>query len=98
MVRELTKLHEEVLRMTLGEAAVYYTDDREPRGEYVLVMDGRCDEISQDHLPFEDALALAKRLRDGGMSASAAAKEAARQSGIPKGDIYRRLNADGGEN
>ena len=39
LCRELTKLHEETLRMTLGEAAAYY-EVTEPKGEFVLVLEG----------------------------------------------------------
>ena len=89
--RELTKLHEEILRMTLGEAAAYY-ETTEPRGEFVLVIEGaakRADEPMSE----AEAIALARRLLAEGRSPAAAAKEAARLSGCDRRALYRALAA-----
>ena len=87
--RELTKVHEEVLRMTLDEAVAYY-GEHAPRGEFVLVIDGRPPE--DETCSLEDAVALARRAVADGMPASAAAKQAAKETGIPKSEIYRVLH------
>ena len=50
LCRELTKLHEEVLRLNLGEAVAYY-EENAPRGEYVLVVAGGELEEKQSDLP-----------------------------------------------
>ena len=84
--RELTKLHEEVLRMTLAEAVDYYAE-HEPRGEFVLVIDGAPEE--SDHITLEDAVALAQSYLAQGMSTTAAAKLAAKETGVGKQEIYR---------
>ncbi|MBQ4466325.1 MAG: 16S rRNA (cytidine(1402)-2'-O)-methyltransferase [Oscillospiraceae bacterium] len=84
--RELTKLHEEVLRMTLAEAVEYYTE-HEPRGEFVLVIDGAPEE--SDHITLEDAVALAQSYLAQGMSTTAAAKLAAKETGVGKQEIYK---------
>lgn len=87
--RELTKLHEEVLRMTLADAAAYYTE-HEPRGEFVLVIDGAPEE--KGVLTVEDAVSVARAYMEQGMSGSAAAKLAAKDTGVPKQEIYKALH------
>ena len=88
LCRELTKLHEEVIRGTLGELAHYY-DDLEPRGEYVIVVKGA--ERSQNEFTLEQAVQLARQLADGGAKLSDACREAAKATGFPKRDIYAAL-------
>ncbi len=89
--RELTKVHEEVLRMCLAEAEQYY-GTHAPRGEFVLVLDGAPPEESD--LTAEDAAAIAKNYLAQGMSAAAAARMAAKETGCPKNEIYRLLHED----
>ena len=90
VIRELTKIHEEVWRTTLGEAAARYREE-EPRGEYVLVVAGAVPVEHEPELTLEVAVSLARDLIGDGSSASAAAKEAAAQTGFSKGEIYKRL-------
>lgn len=87
--RELTKLHEQVLIMPLSQAVAYYAENP-PKGEFVLVIEGKSEEESEQ-FSLRDAAKLARRLADEGSSLSAAAKEAASVSGFKKGDIYRIL-------
>ena len=89
LVRELTKLHEEVIRTTLSDAVHLY-DEKSPKGEFVLVIDGKADE-AQSQITLEQAVDEAKKLVDKGMSVSAAAKEIAAKSPFKKGDIYKEL-------
>ncbi len=92
LVRELTKVHEEVRRTTLSEAVNFYTENP-PRGEFVLVIAGAPEEkAAVDSL--EDALSLARSFIADGNSASAAAKEAAAQTGRRKNEIYKALTQD----
>ena len=86
--RELTKLHEEVIRTTLPKAAEYYRQVT-PKGEFVLVIEGAKPE--EHPLSFEDALELARGLIAGGTGISQAAKEASRETGFKKGDLYKAL-------
>ena len=80
LCRELTKVHEEVWRTTLGEAAAHYRE-KEPRGEFVLVIEGReRPTVQEEEYTLEEAAALAKELAAGGLSASEAAKQAAQQT------------------
>lgn len=96
LCRELTKLHEEVIRTTLGQAAARYADAEcaAPRGEFVLVVAGAPEEKPPAATP-EQALALAQALMANGESASAAARQAAQQTGCKKSDIYRLLSKGG---
>ena len=92
IVRELTKLHEEVIRTTLCAAADRFREE-EPRGEFVLVIEG-APEVDVQAMDMEETIAYAKELCGGGMSASEAARTAAKLSGIKKSEIYRQLTAD----
>lgn len=89
LVRELTKIHETVFNTTLSEAAEFY-DNNTPKGEFVLIIEGKKEETGEQYT-LEEAVMLAKRMTDEGKSTSSAAKEAAEISGIKKGDIYRAL-------
>ena len=88
--RELTKLHEECVARTLGEAAAFYRE-HEPRGEYVLIVTGA---DGTPAVPAVDALALARRYAAEGASPSDAARRAARETNMPRSPIYRALLAD----
>ena len=91
LARELTKLHEEVVKTTLGEAVEYY-ESNNPRGEYVLVMAGASPEENRSPVPtLDEAAERARALMESGMSASAAAKQAAQNTPFGKSQIYRLL-------
>ena len=66
LCRELTKLHEEVRRCTLGEAAEYYRD-HDPRGEYVLVVAG-AERSKAAVLTLEEGAAQVLALVDAGIT------------------------------
>ncbi len=89
LVRELTKIHEEVIRTTLSQAAQLYADGH-AKGEFVLVIEG-AQEPQQEETTLDDALALAKSYLEEGLSTSEAAKRAAQETGFKKNDIYRAL-------
>lgn len=86
--RELTKVHEEVIRTTLAEAVEAYPAN-DLKGELVLILEGASKEARVFTL--EDAVAMAKELIASGTSKNDAAKEAAKATGLKKGDIYREL-------
>ncbi len=93
LCRELTKLHEEIRKTTLGQAAEFYRDN-EPRGEFVLVLAGADPaDTAQDVPTLAEAVAAAERLMADGMAPSAAAKQAAAGTPFSKGEIYRALVA-----
>lgn len=89
LCRELTKLHEQILRMTLGEALAYYTEN-DPRGEYVLVLEGAPAPAGQA-LTLEDAVALALQRIEGGASKKDAVREVSRETGFPKNALYEAV-------
>lgn len=90
IVREITKIHEEVIRTTTDKAFELYGDGS-LKGEIVLVLEGAKEEIKEEYT-LEDAVNLAKSLIDGGEKKSEAAKEAASVTGFKKNEIYRILN------
>lgn len=94
--RELTKLHEEIWPTTLAAAAGRYLDET-PRGEFVLVVAGAPPPAAAaPELSLEEAAALAQSYQaEEGLSASAAAKKAAAETGHGKPDIYRAMQAGG---
>ncbi|MDE5556902.1 MAG: 16S rRNA (cytidine(1402)-2'-O)-methyltransferase [Ruminococcus sp.] len=85
LCRELTKIHEEVLRMTLGEALDYYNVN-EPRGEFVLVMEGKTK--SDEKITLESAVEQVKKLVEMGEKPTDACKAVAKESGFKKGELY----------
>ena len=89
IVRELTKVHEEVIRTTTKNAAENLSDGS-VRGEIVLVLEGAKEEETQSYT-LEAAVALAKELTASGKKATEAAKEAAAATGFKKNEIYREL-------
>jgi len=86
LCRELTKLHEEVVRTTLGGAIEKYTENG-PKGEFVLIVAG--SEPEAEELPTEeDASAYLSRLMAGGMSKKDAVKQTAKDLKLPKNEVY----------
>lgn len=85
LCRELTKLHEQVLRTTLEEAVAHY-DENEPRGEFVLVLEGKAPQ-TLEIMP-EDAVGLVRKLTDGGMRTKDAVRQVAEQTGVSKNALY----------
>lgn len=90
IVREITKLHEEVIKTTLSRAVELYGEGG-LKGEIVLVIHGAQEQKKDEELTLEDAVALAKKSAENGLSLSEAAKQAAKISGFKKGEIYKRL-------
>ncbi|MCM1578579.1 MAG: 16S rRNA (cytidine(1402)-2'-O)-methyltransferase [Ruminococcus sp.] len=88
LCRELTKIHEEVMRTTLSEAVKYY-ENNSPRGEYVIAVEGAKEDNTEYTL--EEAVKLAKRLVSDGVKMTEACKQAAEVTGIRKNDIYKEL-------
>lgn len=89
LVRELTKVHEEVVRTTLSEAAARYGSET-PRGEFVLVVEGATPKKPPAVTP-QEALVRARAYMQQGQSASEAARLAAAETGLKKGEIYKLL-------
>ena len=85
---ELTKLHEEILRLSLGEALRYYAEN-EPRGEYVLILAGA--EPKAVTVTPEEALSLCRALIADGVRKKDAAKQVAQQTGLSAKELYAAL-------
>ena len=88
LCRELTKLNEEILRFTL-EGAVEYYESTEPRGEYVLVIEGAPEATEE-----EERVNIAERaaaLMAGGMSQKDAIKTIVKETGLPKNKVYAEV-------
>jgi len=88
IVREITKIHETVVNTTFAEAIEYYAKN-EPRGEYVLIVEGASKQ--EKVFTIDEATKFAKQFLQEGMSASFAAKEAAKLTGIQKSEIYKKI-------
>ena len=92
LCRELTKLNEEVLRFTLGEAVAYY-EANQPRGEYVLVVEG-CTTTETSAQTFWTELSVQEHLShylNQGFERMAAIKAVAKDRGVPKNEIYKQV-------
>ncbi len=86
LCRELTKLHEEVVRTTLGAAIEKYTENA-PKGEFVLVIAGAAP--AQKEAPTaQDAAARVAALMESGLSRKDAVKQAAKELNLPKNVVY----------
>lgn len=88
LARELTKIYEEVIRTTLSQAVALY-EEKAPKGEFVLVVEGMSEE--EQALSFEQALDLIQTLTEKGEPLSKAAKDVARQTGFKKGELYSKF-------
>ncbi|MBQ6997239.1 MAG: 16S rRNA (cytidine(1402)-2'-O)-methyltransferase [Oscillospiraceae bacterium] len=86
LCRELTKLHEEVVRTTLGEAVTKYTENP-PKGEFVLVVAGA---PAQEKVSFtaDDAAKRVAQLMAEGISRKDAVKQTAKELDLPKNVVY----------
>ena len=89
LCRELTKLHEEILRTTL-DGAIAHHETQPPRGEYVLIVAG-AEEKQEEVLTLEDAVRLCQSRIDGGMSKKDAVKLVASETGFPKNALYEAV-------
>ena len=86
LCRELTKLHEEVVRTTLGQAIQKYTDTP-PKGEFVLVLAGAPEEAEPAASP-DDAAARVEALMAAGLSRKDAIRQTAQELNLPKNVVY----------
>ena len=99
LCRELTKLNEEILRTTIKGALTIY-EERAPRGEYVLVLEGE-EEMglapTQQSSSPTDALSPREKVayyENEGLSRMDAIKRAAKEMGVPKSELYNLLHRD----
>lgn len=92
LCRELTKIHEEISRTTIGESIKLY-DTREPKGEYVLVIEGRnIQSIEEEKAEEYKNLSVEQHIimyMEKGMSKKEAIKKVAQERKLPKSEIYK---------
>ncbi len=92
--RELTKKHEDVFAATIEEAAAYY-EQQEPRGECVIVIEGKSrEELAAGERARWEEMSVAEHMEyyvDGGMEKKEAMKQVARDRGVGKREIYQAL-------
>ena len=86
--RELTKLHEETLRTDLSGAVSHFAAT-EPKGEFVLVIEGKQE--TQEEISIEEAVEQVKALIDMGEKPTDACKAVAKETGFKKGELYAAL-------
>lgn len=95
LCRELTKLNEEVVRTTLGKANEYYAEN-EPRGEYVLILEGAAEAgvavESENPLLSLSPEEHVAHYENEGLKRMDAIKAAAKDRGMSKSDLYKILN------
>lgn len=90
LCRELTKLNETVERMTLSGAVAHYKENS-PRGEYVLVIEGASEVISEN---FWDTMTIPQQVEhylENGLSRMDAIKQTARDRGVGKSVVYNAM-------
>ena len=86
LCRELTKLHEETRRCTIGEAIEHFRATP-PKGEFVLVVEGAVRQATEE-VTLEQGVAMVQTLLENGMRLKDAAKEVAEHTGLSKNELY----------
>lgn len=90
IVREITKIHEEVIRTTTEKAYQNYGENG-LKGEIVLVLEGKPHIDEEETYTLSDAVSMAKKLIEKGEKATTASKEIASLTGFKKNVIYKEL-------
>lgn len=100
LVRELTKLHEEVIRTTLAQAQSLYTE-KQPRGEYVIVIEGADEKSAESDENIWEGISVIEHVEKyiaEGMTSKDAIKRAAKDRGLAKRDVYNEYHKGASEN
>ena len=92
LCRELTKVYEEVIRTTLSGAIEYYSE-KSPKGEYVLVIEGK-PESDESECTIELALDMVRSMVDEGEKTINACKKVAKETGYKKSELYQMINSE----
>ena len=90
LCRELTKIHEEVIKTTLSKALAMY-EENNPKGEFVLVIEGASEEETAENINIQKAVDMAKKLIESGKRPTDACKEIAQITGFKKSEIYNLI-------
>lgn len=92
LCRELTKIYEEVIRCTISEAIAYY-EEKSPKGEYVLVIEGAPDS-EEPECTIEQAVKMVRQLVEEGEKTITACKKIAAETGYKKSELYQIIVND----
>ena len=87
IAREITKIHEEVIRTTLKDAISYYKEVL-PKGEFVLIIEGAEEEKTDEQISIEKAVMMVKDLYENGTPHAVASKQVASETGFKKSQLY----------
>ncbi len=90
LCRELTKIYEEVIRCTISEAISYY-QEKNPKGEYVLVIEG-APESTESKCTLEQAVQMVRDMIEDGEKTITACKTVAAETGYKKSELYHIVN------
>lgn len=96
LVRELTKVHEDVFRTTLSGALEYF-DENLPRGEYVIIVEGAEEHEAAPEEQWWFSLGIVDHIEEyisRGMSSKDAIKEVAKERGLPRRDVYNEYHCE----
>ena len=97
IIREITKKYEEVAKMDLDEAILYF-DEKDPRGEYVLVMEGaNQEELDQEKADSWQNITVKEHMQqymDQGLEEKDAMRSVAKDRGVSKREIYQQVKVD----
>ncbi len=96
LARELTKIHEAFLRGSLQQVSEYY-EENDPKGEYVLIIAGKPEEVITQVSSDDDLIATVDNLIKQGQKPNKAIKQVADQNGLKKQDVYNLYHGIGEE-
>jgi 16S rRNA (cytidine1402-2'-O)-methyltransferase len=88
--RELTKIYEETLRFPLSEAVEYF-ENKSPRGEFVLVLEGANVSLQEKEFDINDAITIAYEHIESGLSVKDSVKTASEKTGVSKNLLYNEI-------
>ena len=88
--RELTKFYEETLRCSLSEALSHF-EQKPPKGEFVLVIEGKGKTPVSSETGVQDAVIIVNQYIDSGLSVKDSVKKVSEESGIPKNMLYNAV-------
>ena len=91
LCRELTKLHEEVIRTTLSEAQTLY-DEKSPKGEYVIIIEGAKEQEAEIWWQDLSVIDHVEKYIADGEDQKEAIKKTAKDRGVPKRDVYNEYH------
>ena len=92
LARELTKIHEQILRLTMAEALTYYSSI-EPRGEYVIIIEGAKE---KEEITLDDSaiVKIVEEYKNQGLSTKDAIMKTSQMLGLPRNAVYKSVKTN----